>query len=87
MGRQKLKFRSSKIVLADENSREITDIAIKRGIQTPSSHLGFFKTVYAEIENPNLNKIRLAKHAVEKALPGLRNRCGLVRQRQSLSWE
>lgn len=71
MAKQNIKFRSSQIVSAGEDSTEIIDIAQKRGIQIPSTHLGFFKTVYAKIEEPNLNKIRLAKDAVYKALPGL----------------
>lgn len=71
MGKQKIKFRSSRIISAEEDSREISAIAQKRGIKIPSTHLGFFKTVYAKIEEPNLNKIRLAEKAVQDALPGL----------------
>lgn len=69
--REKIKFTSKSTVTAEEDSREITAIAEKRGIKIPSSHLGFFKTVYAEIEKPNLNKIRLGAKAVQEALPGL----------------
>lgn len=68
--KEKLKFDAQRVFKA-EDDKEISAIAQKRGIKFPSSHLGFFKTVYAKIEEPNLNKIRLAREAVEKALPGL----------------
>jgi len=68
---EKLKFKSNQIISVEEDSKEIVDIARKRGIKVPSTHLGFFKTVYAKIEEPNLNGIRLAREAVEKGLPGL----------------
>jgi len=61
----------SKNVKNIENSREIADIAKKRDIQFPSEHLGFFKTIFCEIEKPNLNGIRLSKKAIEKGLPSL----------------
>lgn len=69
--KEKIKFESKQIVSVEEDSREILDIAKKRDILIPSSHLGFFKTIYCEIEKPNLNGIILAREAVEKALPGL----------------
>lgn len=69
--KEKIKFQSKNIVSVEEDSREIFDIAEKRGIQVPSTHLGFFKTIYAKIEEPNLNGIRLAEKAVHDALPGL----------------
>jgi len=70
MGKQKIKC-ISKNVCEIADSKEIEAIAKKREIQFPSEHLGFFKTIYAEIEKPNLNNVRLARHAVEKALPTL----------------
>ena len=69
--REKIKFQSMQTVSADEDSKEISVIAEKRGIKIPSSHLGFFKTVYAKIEEANLNDIRLSAKAVDEALPGL----------------
>lgn len=69
--REKIKFKSTRIVSAEEDSKEILYIAQQKGIKIPSSHLGFFKTVYAKIEEPNLNKIRLGAKAVQEALPGL----------------
>ena len=69
--KEKIKFQSTQTVFAEENSKEISVIAEKRGIKIPSSHLGFFKTVYAKIEEANLNSIRLSAKAVDEALPGL----------------
>jgi len=69
--KEKIKFQGCQTVTAEEDSKEISVIADKRGILIPSSHLGFFKTVYAKIEEPNLNKIRLGAKAVQDALPGL----------------
>ena len=69
--KEKIQFQSKQIVSLDEDSKEILDIARKRGIKVPSVHLGFFKSIYAKIESSNLNGIRLGKEAVEKALPGL----------------
>ena len=70
MGKEKIKYISKNVVSA-EDSREIEDITKKRDIQFPSEHLGFFRSIYAEIEKPNLNSIRLGREAVEKALPSL----------------
>jgi len=69
--KEKIKFQSKQTVYAEEDSKEISIIAEKRGILIPSTHLGFFKTVYAKIEEANLNKIRLSAKAVNEALPGL----------------
>ncbi len=69
--KEKIKFESKQIVSVDEDSQQISEIAKKRDIKIPSVHLGFFKTIYAKIEEANLNGIRLGKKAVEDALPGL----------------
>ena len=69
--KEKIKFQSKQIISVEEDSREIIDIAKKRDIKIPSVHLGFFKTIYAKIEEANLNGIRLAKKAVEDGMPGL----------------
>jgi hypothetical protein len=69
--KEKLKFQSKKIISVEDDSKELLDIVQKRGIKIPSVHLGFFKTIYAKIEEPNLNGIRLAKKAVEDGITGL----------------
>jgi len=71
MGKQKLRFESKQVIIAEEDSKQITAIAQKRGLLIPSSHLGFFKSIYCELEVPNLNGVRLDTKAVEEALPGL----------------
>ncbi len=55
----------------DEDKFGLFDIARKRGIVLPSPHLAIFKTVYAKIEEANLNGVRLARQAVLDALPTL----------------
>ncbi len=67
----KIKIESNQIVSIEEDSTELLDIVRKKGIAIPSVHLGFFKTVYARIESPNLNGIRLAKKAVVDGISGL----------------
>jgi len=67
---EKIKFSTKNVIVAEE-SREIADIAKKRGIVYPSETLGFFKSVLCEIDNANLNGIRLSQKAIEKALPTL----------------
>lgn len=69
--KEKIQLKSNKFISVDEDSTELLEIVQKRDIQVPSVHLGFFKTIYAKIEEPNLNGIRLAKNAVIEALPGL----------------
>lgn len=68
--KEKIKFEAQSVTSA-EASKDIIDIVKKRGISYPSDHLGFFKTVYARIETANRNGVRLARKAVEEALPGL----------------
>ena len=64
-------FLKAKTQLAqDENSR-IKTVAEKYGIILPSTHTAMFQSVYSPIEEANDNKVRLAKDAVEKALPGI----------------
>ncbi len=69
--KQTIQFKSKKTVVLSEESREILDVAVKRGIQIPSENLGFFKSIYCELEEKNLNGIRLSTKAVLDALPGL----------------
>ncbi len=68
--KETIQCKASSVMVA-EDSREIADIAEKRQIQFPSEHLGFFTTIFAEIETPNLNKVRLGREGVIKALPSL----------------
>jgi hypothetical protein len=51
--------------------KELIDAANKIGITLPSPDLAVIKTVYAEIDKPNLNGVVLPKEAVEKGLPTL----------------
>lgn len=60
-----------KVIQASKNSKDLKKIAKKRGIKYPSTHLAFFKSVYAEIEKPNKNRVRLSREAVEDGLTGL----------------
>ena len=57
--------------LAQSSDHNILKIAAKRGLQYPSPHLALFKSVYAKCEDANGNGVRLAKKAVEEALPTL----------------
>ena len=69
--KQLIKIESKQIVSVEEDSTELLDIVRKRGVAVPSVHLGFFKTIYAKIEEPNLNGIRLARKAVVDGISGL----------------
>jgi len=57
--------------LAQSSDHNILKIAAKRGLQYPSPHLALFKSIYAKLEEANGNGVRLAKKAVEEALPTL----------------
>ena len=52
--KEKIIVQSKQIISVEEDSKELLDIVRKRGIQVPSVHLGFFKSIYAKIEEPNL---------------------------------
>lgn len=54
-----------------EANEELTAIAEKRGISLPSPDLAIFKTIYAELDVPNRNGVRLPRSAVERGLPSL----------------
>lgn len=69
MNKQTHKLKGS-VALAQETS-QIVEVANRLGIVLPSTHTALFKSVYAKIEEPNGNGIRLAKDAVESSLPGL----------------
>lgn len=69
MDKQKYTLRGS-VALAEETSK-IVEVANRLGIILPSTHTALFKTVYAKIEEPNGNGIRLAKDAVLSSLQGL----------------
>lgn len=69
MSKQKIKLHAK--VYDAEHDKDLIEIARKRGIQIPSTHTALFKSIYAPIEEANRNKVRLAKEAVETALPGL----------------
>lgn len=69
MDREKITLKAK--VYGAEVTPEIQGIAEKVGIVLPSSHTAIFRTVYAPIEEANGNGVRLAKKAVDKALPGL----------------
>lgn len=58
-------------VMSASEGKDLEAIAKKRGIQYPSTHLAFFKSVYAEIETPNKNGVSLSREAVEGGLPGI----------------
>ncbi|KKM69826.1 hypothetical protein LCGC14_1446840, partial [marine sediment metagenome] len=66
----KIKFYAKSVTVAKETD-QIKEVAEKLGIVIPSTHTALFQSVYAPIDEPNLNKIRLAKKAVDDALPGL----------------
>ena len=68
MNRQSYKF-TSQVIAAD--TQELYDIAKSRGIDMPHPALSIFKSVLAEIEVPNGNKIRLGKKATEAAVSTL----------------
>ncbi len=58
------------VSLAEETDR-IKAVADKLGIILPSTHTALFKSVYAKIEEPNGNGVRLSKDAVLSSLQGL----------------
>lgn len=57
--------------LAKKDDKSIEAILKKREIVYPSEELAIFKTIYAKVESPNRNNVRLAKDAVIEALPTL----------------
>lgn len=57
--------------LAKSSDHSIEKILEKREIVYPNNELAIFKTVYAKIEEPNGNGVRLGREAVLKALPTL----------------
>jgi hypothetical protein len=54
---------------ANAETKELVELVKKRGIAYPNRNLAFFKTIYAELEVPNRNRVRLPKDAVIKGLP------------------
>lgn len=54
---------------ANAETKELIELVKGRGIAYPNRNLAFFKTIYAELEVPNRNKVRLPKDAVIKGLP------------------
>lgn len=66
----KQKFYAKSVSIAEETDK-IKEVAEKLGIVLPSTHTALFQSVYAPIEESNLNGVRLAEDAVERALPGL----------------
>jgi hypothetical protein len=67
---EKYTFKSSNVSVAKETTR-LQDVAQKVGIVLPSTHTALFSTIYAKVEEPNGNGVRLAKDAVVESLPGL----------------
>jgi len=70
MNRESLKL-TAQVVASD--TQELFDIAKSKGIAMPHPALGIFKSVLAEIEEPNSNGYRLAEKATKEAvstLPG-----------------
>lgn len=61
----------AKTYLAKENDPKIKEIADKHGIVMPSDDLAIFISVYAPLEEANLNGVRLATKAVEESLKTL----------------
>ncbi len=61
----------AKSVTVAKETDQIKDVAEKLGIVLPSTHTALFQSVYAPIDETNLNGIRLDKKAVDEALPGL----------------
>lgn len=64
----------AKTYLATANDSKVQEIADKLGIVLPSEDLAIFLSVYAPLEEANLNGVRLAKDAVEKSLSTLRGK-------------
>jgi Zn ribbon nucleic-acid-binding protein len=50
---------------------ELTELAIKKGMEVPSKDLAFFKCVYAMVDKANKNKCTLPRKEVKKALKSL----------------
>jgi hypothetical protein len=70
MNRESLKL-TAQVIASD--TQELFDIAKSKGIAMPHPALGIFKSVLAEIEEPNSNGYRLAEKATKEAvstLPG-----------------
>lgn len=57
--------------LEGKDNNELEDLAKKKGIQIPNRDLSFFKTIYAEVNVPNRNKMVLPLEKVKKGLPSL----------------
>lgn len=70
MSKELLRFESANVHV-EQDEKEIKKIAEKARIKYPSSHLGFFKTVYARIGDANKNGVRLAREAVENSFDDL----------------
>ena len=68
--KEKLKFQAKSVSIAQETDR-IIEVAEKLGMVLPSTHTALFQSVYAPIDEANLNGVRLDKIAVKNALPGL----------------
>lgn len=66
----KVKFYAKSVTVAKETD-QIKEVAEKLGIVLPSTHTALFQSVYAPIDEANLNGIRLAKKAVDESLPEL----------------
>jgi predicted RNA-binding Zn-ribbon protein involved in translation (DUF1610 family) len=62
---------STTTFIEDAKDKELQKAAEKLGIVLPSPDLAVFKTVYAELEKPNRNGVRLPKVAVEEGLKTL----------------
>ncbi|MEK6882903.1 MAG: hypothetical protein AABY22_24985, partial [Nanoarchaeota archaeon] len=68
MNREKIQL-TAQIISAD--TEELFALALEKGIQMPHPSLGIFKSVLAEIEKPNANKIRLGEEATRTAVDTL----------------
>lgn len=68
MNRESIKIESRIIA---SNTEELWNIAASKGIAKYHPSLGIFKSILAEIENPNANKVRLGKKATEEAVSTL----------------
>ncbi len=68
--KQIITFKASSVMVAEETDR-IIEVAEKLGMVLPSIHTALFQSVYAPINSPNLNGVRLSEKAVIDALPGL----------------
>jgi hypothetical protein len=68
MNRQNITL-TAKIIAQD--TEELYDIARSKGIIMPHPALGIFKSILAEVEKPNANKIRLGTKATDAAVSTL----------------